>query len=320
MGEVKLGHWLGKPSHGVLARLTSWDEKTDRHGARFWVCDFEAVDEGKSQSRIWPDDTSTVSPKELQIAGWYLVVWTSGQWGAQALHRLTAILPVSEALGWLESPAHADVLRGENWSRACHWFGNIPYPEIQGFVLQVFMNDSLRRAFFSAPASRQNHHSRWGGLAEHSLDSAVHLAEHDLTPDPLERWLASVAGLFHDVGKVRTHNPEKSVRRNAEIIWHDHLTLEILARPLAWLDRVAPDWAQALRYLLVYRYERDGRPLIPVALAVQAADRISAANSAREMAFASAHRNQRFATLKGWGPVCRYWRLGAEEFRPVIGP
>jgi hypothetical protein len=45
MGEVKLGQWLAKPNQAVLARLSSWIEKTDRQGARFWVCDFEAVDE-----------------------------------------------------------------------------------------------------------------------------------------------------------------------------------------------------------------------------------------------------------------------------------
>jgi hypothetical protein len=81
VGEVQIGQWLGQPSHRVIARLTSWNEKTDRYGARFWVCDFEAMEEGKSQSRIWPDDTSTVSTEPLQAGGWYLVVWTSGQWG-----------------------------------------------------------------------------------------------------------------------------------------------------------------------------------------------------------------------------------------------
>lgn len=307
MGEAEFGQWLGRPGRGIIARLESWDERVDRYGARFWACDFIAP-EGGGDGRMWPDDASTSTPERLQAGGWYFVIPASGQWGTQSLNRLTAIIPIAEAFACLDSSPGDPSADDPNWKRARRWFERIPFPVIQAFVMLVFMDESLRQGFFRVPASRQHHHSWEGGLAEHALEVAEHVEGHPLIRDPLQRCLGSVAGLLHDVGKVRTLSLNPSTRRHSEILGHDRLTLEVLAGPLAWLDRVDPDVAHMLRYLLVWDPNQEPRPLIPTAIAVREADRVSSAASAYEITFANAPGWARFATLNSSGPRNRFWR------------
>ena len=317
MGEVRTGQWLGKSSRGIIARLESWSPKVDCHGERFWACDFIAP-EGICHGRVWPDDVSTSTPEALQVGCWYLVVSVSGQWGTASLNKLAAIVPVAQAFDWLGMPAGGEGARCDDWNGVSWWLGRIPDPVVQAFVLRVFLNESLRESFFSVPASRHHHHFWRGGLVEHSLEVAEQVASNRLIRDPLDRWLGSVAGLFHDVGKIRTLNTRPSLRRCSEILDHDRLTLEVLSPSLAWLDWVDPDIGQMLRYFLIWDPAREPRPLIPAVMAMREADRMSAGMSASEITFATAPAWARFAKLNASGPKNRFWR--SRPGRRVISP
>jgi hypothetical protein len=258
-------------------------------------------------------------PNELRADTWYVVVSAPGQWRTESHNRLTMILSLPEALSSFDTPGFADGGRYEDWIGVRAWFEEIANPALQAFVLQVFFDEQIRNAFFSLPASRQHHHSWAGGLAEHSLEVAQLVSSHRLITKSFERWVCSVAGLFHDIGKVRTLNADAYQRRHSELLHHESLTLEMLAQPLAWLDRIDPDAAHLLRYALMWDPARAPRPLEPAVMAIREADRMSAATSAKAIAFANVSDSRRFAMLDGPGPKNRFWRRSS-DVRALLGP
>ena len=315
MAEVMHGRWMPKPGCWVIARLDRWEERVDRYGRCFFDCDFVAS-KGKCRGMIWPGDAATKVPANLQKGGWHLVVMPSAQWGSRMTQRFKAIIPIVEVFTWLGKQLDFESDRYRSWKRLDRWFRQIPNSIVQAFVLLTFLNKRLRDAFFEVPASREHHHSWSGGLAEHSIEVAEHVATNALIRDSNQRWLASVAGLFHDIGKVRTLHTERDVRRKSEILGHDCLTLETLAPSLAWLDQFDSESGQVLRYLLTWDPTRQPRPLLPTAMAVKEADRLSAGLSAYEMTFDSAPAWARFASLDVSGPRNRFWRPKAQV--PVL--
>ncbi len=318
MGEVKMGRWIGKSSQAVIARLNFWNQKIDRQGNHFWVCDF-VTPQGAFQGRIWPDDAEVIAPENLYEGAWHLVVPASGQWHSKALNRLKGIMPVANGLAWFDTPDAEKGERHKDWQVFRQWFGQIPYPALQAFVLQTFLDKVMRDSFFSLPASREHHHSWPGGLAEHSVEVAKRVASDLLVADPFERWVGSVAGLFHDIGKVRTMSADTSRRRYSELIHHESLTLELLSQSLVWLDQSDPDAGHLLRYLLTYQPAKEPLPHVPIAMVIRESDRLSAATSARRLAFASAPAWRRFATLDVPGPKNRFWRPPPGQ-RALLGP
>ena len=184
-----------------------------------------------------------------------------------------------------------------------------PIPALRAFLKEVFTDDGLRNAFLSLPASQAHHHACPGGLAAHSLEVATiaHGALIDLEEG--ERWLACVAGLLHDIGKLRTL--QGSGRRTVlgYLVDHEQLTLEILAPALGSLDRIWPDGGTALRYLLTWRRAKStGRPLLPAALAIEFADQLSSARGVRDDLFEGRPDWQRFVRFRGCGPQTTFWR------------
>lgn len=318
MDNMQMEQWIGQPGQTIIARINRWDQKVDCNGSRFWNCSFVTA-QGPCQGRIWPDDQSTRVPNELRTDTWYVVVSAPGQRKTESCNRLAMILSLPEALSSFDTPGFASGGRYEDWIGFLAWFEEIANPALQSFVLQVFFDKGVRDSFFSLPASRRHHHSWPGGLVEHSLEVAQLVSSHRLIHNSFERWVCSVAGLFHDLGKVRTLNANASQRRHSELLDHESLTLEMLARPLAWLDRVDPDAAHLLRYALIWGSERASRPLEPAVMAIREADRMSAAVSAKAIAFANTANNRRFATLDGPGPKTRFWRPSS-DYLVLQGP
>lgn len=108
-------------------------------------------------------------------------------------------------------------------------------------------------AFMQLPASQKDHHAYQGGLLEHSLQVAnnlvamIEMNEPDL---PIEmKEVGFVAGLFHDIGKMKIYNLCGYQQPVIGLIDHDQLTLEICANGLAHLDRVMPDLSMLLRHV-----------------------------------------------------------------------
>lgn len=193
-------------------------------------------------------------------------------------------------------------------------------PALQDFLERVFSQDSVAHAFLTLPASRSHHHSWPGGLAEHSLEVARIIQAASFLDVVEERALGITAGLLHDIGKIRTFAPGARRSRLGRVVAHETLTLEILAPALASLDRLWPDGATALRYLLASKTRPEGtRPLLPIALLLDHADRYSAATSARRIASAERQPWQNFATLQAPGPRSRFWYPRMPETRSITG-
>lgn len=183
-----------------------------------------------------------------------------------------------------------------------------PLAPIQDFLLEVFKDRALSTSFFTIPASLNYHHAFPGGLAVHSIETAQSAVSSLLYPTDEERALTLAAALLHDIGKIRTHHSDGYKTTEGRLIQHEQLTLELLAKPLQSLDKTWPDGAIALRYLLTCRSEKIKRPYLPCAIAINAADRLSSAQSAREMAFEDGQPFQRFATTSSKGPKSTFWK------------
>jgi len=179
---------------------------------------------------------------------------------------------------------------------------------LQTFVRNVLSNDSIAQPFIRLPASLRHHHNEPGGLLEHSLECASIVSGHQgFDPDMLE--LGMIAALFHDIGKIRTFRDDKRRSQEGYVLHHDALTLETLADALSELERSWKDGATALRYLWTWSHGYNNPlPLMPVAIAVQAADRISAGRDAEKQAFATEQSGHNFAQLNCNGRKNRFWR------------
>lgn len=194
-----------------------------------------------------------------------------------------------------------------------------PIVALRNFINAVFSKEDFALPFFQFPASREHHHAYSGGLAEHSLEVAniVQAALWQASED--EFWLATVAGLLHDVGKLRTFKNGGNRSNIGFVMQHDQLTLEVLAEPLKQLDIHWPDGAIALRYLLTRSPQESKRPLMPCSLAIDYADKMSSAQSTHKQAFNQKPEWQRFAKLNAKGPRSLFWRPSpSDKFQGVI--
>lgn len=143
-------------------------------------------------------------------------------------------------------------------------------PNLRSFCDDVFTDLDFAHKFFTVPASLEHHHAFRGGLAEHSVAVALAAAGQQ-QPNATERDLAFVGGLLHDIGKILTCDP---LRTRPVYLDHDLLTLEILSRPLAALDRRDSGLADRLRYLFTCKRAMPRmRPRTPSANAVWGMDR-----------------------------------------------
>ena len=172
-------------------------------------------------------------------------------------HGICPVTGVIERLRWVVAQVHT--------------------PALHGFVTRVFADAALARAYFRVPASFGDHHARQGGAAEHSIELAINAALL-VGLAPIDRDLAIVQALFHDVGKTRTHEKTPMGFRTHALIGHEALTLEILAPALQWLDGAWPDGALALRHgwtVGLNGYRSRIKPMHPAVTVVRGLDGIS---------------------------------------------
>ncbi|RUT76889.1 HD domain-containing protein [Marinobacter sp. NP-6] len=199
----------------------------------------------------------------------------------------------------LERPALVD--QAQAWVRTC------PIPVLRQFTWQVLGHPNIGIPFFRAQASEDHHHAYLGGLAEHSLAVAKLTLQSLPEMDEREAWLCAIAGLMHDIGKIRCFD-EKGKIAAGFVLRHEQWTLEILAGALEWMDRQWPDGALAIRCLLTsHATPESQRPLLPGAMAITYADRMNSALQVRAKVFSERPQWQRFARTKGFGPPSRFW-------------
>lgn len=114
------------------------------------------------------------------------------------------------------------------------------------FIREVLLQSNVMLSFLRNPASTRFHHNYPGGLLAHSIEVASRASSDNI--HKTERELLIVAGLLHDIGKVRTHNTEMSFTELGQYILHDAMTLEICANPLKRLESKNPHFAYILRH------------------------------------------------------------------------
>jgi hypothetical protein len=183
---------------------------------------------------------------------------------------------------------------------------------LRNFIGGVFSDDNFTLPFINLPASRKHHHSMAGGLLEHSLECAEMVYRFSEFGND-RRDLAVVGALLHDVGKIKTlHNYDRFSPARC-VLDHDALTLEVLSPYLRSLDSTSPDAATALRYLWSWKHHRRGNvhPILTMAEAISAADRISSALNVEDEAFKGKPDWQRFV---------RYGNSSSMFWRPRFEP
>jgi 3'-5' exoribonuclease len=175
----------------------------------------------------------------------------------------------------------------------------------------VFSDDNFTLPFINLPASHKHHHSLAGGLLEHSLECAEMVCRFSEFGQD-RRDLAVVGALFHDAGKIMTLRTADRFSAAGCILDHDALTLEVLSPYLKRLEATSHDISTALRYLWTWRNHRRGtvHPILTVAEAISAADRISSALNVEEEAFRERPDWQRFV---------RHGTSNSIFWRPRIG-
>ncbi|OZB13342.1 MAG: phosphohydrolase [Marinobacter sp. 34-60-7] len=124
---------------------------------------------------------------------------------------------------------------------------------LQQFIKRVLERRDRLEIFLKAPASSNYHHRESGGLLVHSLEAAQNVLAMIQANEPemsrKMQELGFVAGLLHDIGKTYTFDLQGKPTAAARLCDHGDLTLEACAYGLAYLDKVDPDAALALRHI-----------------------------------------------------------------------
>jgi len=130
------------------------------------------------------------------------------------------------------------------------------------------------------PASLNYHHNCTGGLLEHSIECARIIRDLSIFPQQ-DRELGITAALLHDIGKIKTIGIDFTRPEIGKAIDHEAITLELGSSALATLDRDYPRLGINLRHILTCRSLRrwGHEPKLPIAHAVQLADRLSSDKS-----------------------------------------
>ncbi|WP_278403861.1 HD domain-containing protein [Pseudoalteromonas ruthenica] len=123
----------------------------------------------------------------------------------------------------------------------------LSHPLLQRFIRRVLLQTNVGPRFLQCPASLNYHHNYPGGLLQHSVEIAWAIVGiQDFSP--LERDIAVVSALLHDIGKTLTLTPQMTRTAIGRLVDHSQLTLELCAEPLRELEASSPSIAHQLRH------------------------------------------------------------------------
>lgn len=158
----------------------------------------------------------------------------------------------------------------------------IHQPDLRRLLDKFFGDKEFYHAFSHAPAAKLYHHACIGGLLEHTLAvTRVVLATCSLYPD-MNRDLALVIALLHDIGKIHAYNPQ-SFDLTEEGILHGHLFIgtAMVDRAIESLEGFDRELRLRLIHGLLAHHGRQeyGSPVVPMtieAIVVHQADMLDA--------------------------------------------
>jgi len=234
--------------------------------------------------------------------------------GKRRFFNGSQVVDIMEAVSVIPSPADAlrllptILFRHPGHAAALETvIDSITHKTLREFALRTFLDRNFAKSFIQAPASLKYHHAYPGGLLAHSIECAQIIIAIP-TLSNLQRDLAICAALFHDAGKTLVFTENMTRNNLGHLVDHDSLTLEVLYRPLHWLDQAWPDAGMALRHIWTCKNIRRWgySPRMAVAHLVQLADRVSSEMNKEQRAFEN---------LEDWRQISqsmdkhRYWRL-----------
>lgn len=185
---------------------------------------------------------------------------------------------------------------------------NINDVPLRSFLSDVLTQATVFKSFLQAPASTKYHHAYPGGLLEHSLEVTCIIDGIKLYRSATEQEIALVAGLLHDIGKIRSYTGTGALSLNARLTDHNAQTLEICASALEELEKVKPAYAEALRHIWTCSSPgaRYGQPAkLSIAHVVRAADKISSEFANESIAFAAQNNKAARVARVGQAEYCR---------------
>jgi 23S rRNA maturation-related 3'-5' exoribonuclease YhaM len=268
----------------VACRVRHPLRKIATNGSRYLCCTIEDC-EGSIKAYAWPEqcDLSMVIHDLDKV----VVEGRLREFNGDILAAVTSIQPlVNSDDNSVELIPHSACQKPDLLVRLADLCCKLSNEGLTSFVNSVFSDDSLALPFIRRPASRSHHHSVPGGLLEHSLECAE-MVQHISIFDPNMRELAVVAALLHNIGKIVTLRVSDGFCLEGAVLDHNALTLELLAPHLKRLDGINKELATALRYLWTWRHHRRAspHPILTIAEAITAADRISTGIDVEKAAF-----------------------------------
>ena len=261
-------------------RVCRVDSRTTRYGDPYRVITLSTAYE-QLDAYLWP--AVDVDPDSLAKASVVKAALEPRELGGRRFHALLDMERVNpqgvRGIAMLPRAACADCASLEAMLEILL---DLP-PCLTDFVAQVMTGD-LGMQFVTVPASYSFHHACASGLLTHSVDCAqrFRLASDGFNDD--EVAVGTVAALLHDVGKARTLDSRGRNTALGRMVSHEALTLEVCAHALSELEGQWAWAAYSLRNVWMWRVgpNVDWRKQPSLAIAVQAADRLSSELNKRE--------------------------------------
>ena len=175
------------------------------------------------------------------------------------------------------------------------------------FFFYNALNQAMSEGFFSAPASKDNHHAFEGGLAAHSVETGALFYSFARYPTSLPQWQMDVglaASLLHDVGKLVPKADQPKIE--PAYLRHEAAGLDLLAKPLRKLESYSTDLANAMRYCL-YGHRLDQSESGRLIHCLRKADQYSAASCNEAVALAVGNRDGSHVQLASCGGLRSYY-------------